>query len=110
VSDDLPDGIRFTHYLKHGDERQKIMARRFVNDKSLATTLELKGVSEKEGITLAQLAIAWSKQHDFVPSTIFGVNNMDHLEENLKAADITLSTDALSAIDKISEQHPYPMG
>lgn len=107
---EIPGGIRFSYYLKHGEERQKVMARRFVNDKSLATALELQGVAEKEGITPSQLAIAWSKQHDFVPSTIFGVNTMDHLEENLKAADITLSSDAIAAIDQISEKYPYPMG
>ncbi|MDA1067442.1 MAG: aldo/keto reductase [Verrucomicrobia bacterium] len=108
--EELPDGIRFTHYIKRGDERQKGMARRFVNDKSLATTLELKGVAEKEGITLPQLALAWSKQHDFVPSTIFGVNNLEQLEENLKVEGMTLSEDALAEIDKISEKYPYPMG
>lgn len=107
---EIPDGIRFSYYLKHGEERQKVMARRFVNDKSLATALELLGVAEKEGITLSQLAIAWSKQHDFVPSTIFGVNTMDHLEENLKAANIRLSSDASAAIDRISKKYPYPMG
>lgn len=107
---EIPDGVRFSYYLKHGEERQKVMARRFVNDKSLATTLELQGVAEKEGITLPQLALTWSKQHDFVPSTIFGINDMDQLEENLKAADLVLSDDALAAIDAISEKYPYPMG
>jgi aryl-alcohol dehydrogenase-like predicted oxidoreductase len=108
--DELPDGIRFSHYIKNGDERQKGMARRFVNDKSLATTLELQAVAEKEGIKLPQLALAWSKQHDYVPSTIFGVNNLEQLEENLKVEDIALSEDALTEIDKISEKYPYPMG
>ena len=106
----LPEGCRFTHYLNHGDKRQKIMARRFVNDRSLATTSELKTVAKQEGITLPQLALAWSKQHDYVPSTIFGVNNLDQLEENLKTADITRSADTLAAIDKVSEKYPYPMG
>ena len=106
----LPEGCRFTDYLKEGDARQKIMAQRFVNERSLATTAALAEVAQKEGITVPQLSIAWSKQHDFVPSTIFGVNNLDHLEENLKAADITLSEDALKAIDAISEKYPYPMG
>lgn len=108
--EEIPDDARFSYYLKHGSERQKTMAQRFVNDKSLATTLELMPVAEKEGITLPQLALAWSKQHDFVPSTIFGVNNLEQLEENLKAAEIVLSDDALSEIDKISEKYPYPMG
>ena len=105
-----PKGCRFTYYLEEGDERQKGMAERFVNEKSLATTAALGSVAEKEEITMSQLAIAWSKQHDFVPSTIFGANTLDHLEENLKAADITLSEDALAEIDNISQQYPYPMG
>lgn len=106
----LPEGCRFTDYLKVGDARQKVMAQRFVNERSLATTAALSEVAEKEGITVPQLSIAWSKQHDFVPSTIFGVNNLDHLEENLKAADVVLSDDAINAIDAISHKFPYPMG
>ena len=105
-----PKGCRFSFYLEEGDQRQKTMAERFVNERSLATTAALVDVAEKEGITMAQLGIAWSKQHDFVPSTIFGVNNLDQLEENLKAANIVLSDDALKAIDAITHQHPYPMG
>ena len=105
-----PEGARFTLYLEKGDKRQLGMAQRFVNEKSLATTAALGSVAEKEGITLPQLAIAWSKQHNFVPSTIFGANTLAHLEENLQAADITLSSDALAEIDKISKKYPYPMG
>ncbi len=105
-----PEGRRFTYYLTQGDERQKVMAKRFVNERSLATTAELIPVAEKEGVTLPQLALTWSKQHDFVPSTIFGVNNLEQLEENLKTAEMTLSEDALTAIDEISHKYPYPMG
>jgi len=105
-----PEGARFTHYIEQGDDRQKAMVQRFMNEKSLATTADLATVAEKEGVTLPQLAIAWSKQHDFVASTIFGANTMRHMEENLQAADITLSQDALSEIDKISSKYPYPMG
>ena len=105
-----PEGCRFTFYLEEGDQRQKAMAERFVNERSLATTAALADVAEQEGITVPQLALAWSKQHDFVASTLFGVNNLDHLEENLKAADIVLSDDAMKAIDAISQKYPYPMG
>lgn len=105
-----PTGARFTQYIEQGDGRQKDMAQRFMNEKCLATTADLAAVAENEGVTLPQLAIAWSKQHDFVASTIFGVNTIEQLEENLQAADINLSQDALSEIDQISTRYPYPMG
>ena len=107
---ELPENSRFTRYLEMGQPRQKEIADRFLNEKSLATTAALRPIADKEGVTVAQLSLAWSRQHDFVPSTIFGVNTLDQLEENLKAAEITLSEDTLVEIDNISQQYPYPMG
>ncbi len=106
----LPEGARFTDYLKAGGERQRKMAERFVNEKSLATTAALIELAAEIGIDVVTLAVAWSKQHDFVASTIIGANSIEQLTPSLAAADYKLSDEVLKKIDAISERYPYPMG
>ena len=105
----FPPGARFTTYRDSGP-RQQQMVRRFVNDKSLATTEELLEVATDLQITPATLATAWSKQHDFVASTIIGVNTVAQLEEILPAAGLILSDETLQRINQITARYPYPLG
>jgi len=105
-----PVGARFSEYLESGGERQKTMAERFVNDKTLATTAELVELAGKHGIDVVTLAVAWSKQHDFVASTIVGANSIEQLDSSLAAADLKLDEGILKGIDAISAKYPYPMG
>jgi aryl-alcohol dehydrogenase-like predicted oxidoreductase len=106
----LPKGARFTEYLKAEGERQRQMADRFVNEKSLATTAELIELANELQIDVVTLVVAWSKQHDFVASTIIGANSIEQLKPSLAAADLKLSEEALKRIDAISVKYPYPMG
>lgn len=109
VDGDLPDGARFTDYLVNGGERQKKMAQRFVNDRSLETTRRLMEIANDLGVSVTTLAIAWSKQHDFVASTIMGVSTFDQLEEHLLAEDLVLEAETLQRIDQIDAEIPTPM-
>lgn len=106
----LPEGARFSEYLKGGAERQLKMAERFVNEKSLATTAELIELAKELELDVVTLAVAWSKQHDFVASTIVGANSIEQLKPSLAAADLKLGEDTLKRIDAISAKYPYPMG
>ena len=62
------------------------------------------------GMTAVTLATAWSKQHDFVASTIVGATRPEQLDEILAAADATLSAETLSRINEVSREILYPMG
>ena len=104
-----PEGARFTRYLEVG-ERQAAMARRFVNDKSLASTEAFMTIAAKAGIAPVTLATAWSKQPEFVASTIVGATRDDQLDDIFAAADVTLSDEVLKEIDKVTKEHLYPMG
>lgn len=106
----LPESARFSEYLKQGNERQRKMADRFVNEKSLATTAALIELATKSDMDVVTLAVAWSKQHDFVASTIVGANSIEQLKPSLAAAGLKLSDEILRQIDLISERYPYPMG
>lgn len=104
-----PEGARFTNYLSAG-ERQQVMAQRFVNEASLASTAAFMEIAEQAGMSVVTLATAWSKQHDFVASTIVGATSADQVDDILAAADLTLSDDVMKQIDEVSKKYRYPMG
>jgi aryl-alcohol dehydrogenase-like predicted oxidoreductase len=104
-----PDGARFSNYLNIGG-RQAAMAYRFVNDKSLAATERFGAIAAEAGMDLVTLATAWSKQHDYVASTIVGVTHENQLAPILAAADLTLSDEVMKKIDAVSKDIMYPMG
>ncbi len=105
----LPSGARFSRYLELGG-RQATMARRFVNEKSLNSTERFAQIAAEAGISLVTLATAWSKQHDFVASTIVGVTREDQLDDIFAAADLVLPAETLKAIDEVTRDILYPMG
>lgn len=104
-----PEGARFTRYLGM-EGRQAAMGRRFVNAKSLASTERFAEIAKQAGLSPVTMAVAWSKQHDFVASTIVGVSKFDQLDEILAAKDLVLDVDTMKAIDAVSKEIMYPMG
>jgi aryl-alcohol dehydrogenase-like predicted oxidoreductase len=105
-----PQGARFSTYLNMPGTRQYAMAGRFVNEKSLASTERFAAIAAEIGMSVTTLATAWSKQHDFVASTIVGVTHEDQLPDILAAMDVTLSAETLKAIDAVTTEILYPMG
>lgn len=108
-NDRNPANGRFTAYLEGTAERQKKMAQRFVNARTIETTRRLLPIAEKLGVTLATLCLAWSQQHDFVASTIVGATSVAQLEESLPASDLVLPPEILVEIDAIDVEIPNPM-
>jgi aryl-alcohol dehydrogenase-like predicted oxidoreductase len=105
----FPDGARFSMYQK-APERQKSMMRRFVNEKSLESTRRFQEIAADLDMSVVTMAIAWSKQHDFVPSTIVGATTAEQVPALLAAADVILEPETLSRIDAVSREISYPMG
>ena len=105
----LPDGARFTDYLRQGEPRQRRMAERFVNDRSLEASRRYEKIAEDLGVPLVALALAWSRQHDFVASTIVGATSVAQLEESLQARELILDQETLERIDDVDVDIPYPL-
>ena len=103
-----PHGARFTEYKKLG-ERQQRLADRFLNDRVRETVNRLKVIADDLNITLTALCVAWSKQHDFVASTIIGATTVAQLNESLAADGLVLSKETLARIDEIDVAIPNPM-
>lgn len=105
----FPAGARFSNYVAEG-ERQKKMVERFVNPASTGSADALAEIAQRAGIKPVTLAVAWSKQHDYVASTIIGANSVAQLEESLAAADLVLTGEVMAEIDAVSARFPYPLG
>ena len=86
------------------------MAQRFLNEKTLASTQKYIEIAKRYDLNLSTLSIAWSKQFDFVASTIIGATTPDQLDATLMAMNLTLSQEILDACDKVHEEILYPMG
>jgi aryl-alcohol dehydrogenase-like predicted oxidoreductase len=104
-----PEDARFTKY-KDMPARQAPMAKRFVNEKTLASTERWIGLARELNMSVTTFATAWSKQHDFVASTIVGVTHEDQLPDILAAAEVTLDAETIKKVDAVSKEIWYPMG
>lgn len=104
-----PEGARFSSYINKGG-RHTAMAQRFVNDKTMLATERYMAIAAEAGMAPVTLATAWSKQHDFVASTIVGATHSDQLPDIFAAIDMTLSKDVMAACDAVSKDVLYPMG
>ena len=101
---------RFADYLKSSNNRQRLMAQRFINDKTLLSTQKYLKIAADAGLHPVTLATAWSKQFDFVASTIIGATHTEQLDASLAAMNLTLSDEVLRACDKVHDEILYPMG
>lgn len=101
---------RFTSYATSPEQRIRNMAKRFVNSKTLAATARYMAIAADLRIAPATLAIAWSKQFDYVASTIVGATSSAHLDASLAALELTLSSETLALCDQVHADILYPMG
>jgi hypothetical protein len=66
-------------------------------------------VAKQRGATVAQVALAWLLAQPGVTSIIIGANKMEQLEDNLKAADLQLSTEEVGQLSSTTAPVPlYP--
>lgn len=105
----FPEGSRFALY-QHAPKRQQAMLRRFLNEKSIESTRRYQAIADELGMSVVTMAIAWSKQHDFVASTIIGATTVEQMPALLAAADVVLAPETLKKIDAVSRDLLYPMG
>ena len=73
--------------------------------KAVAAYVDL---AEQHGLTPTQLSLAFVYQCWCVGSTIIGATSMAQLQENVDAADVTLSPEVLQAVERIHLEYPNP--
>jgi aryl-alcohol dehydrogenase-like predicted oxidoreductase len=69
----------------------------------------LRPIAEELHASVAQVALAWLLAKPAVTSVIIGAKNLNQLQDNIKAVDVTLSAAHMSALDQVSQLPPeYP--
>jgi aryl-alcohol dehydrogenase-like predicted oxidoreductase len=81
---------------------------RYVRPEVLAATAEYAALARANGMTPAQMALAWCYSRWFVGSTIIGATTLEQLKENIDAASISLSAEVVAAIDAIHARITNP--
>jgi aryl-alcohol dehydrogenase-like predicted oxidoreductase len=71
------------------------------NQRKLEAVDKLTDLAAETGISLLEMAIAFVLVHPAVTAPIIGPRTMEHLESQLKAAEITLDAATLDRIDQI---------
>jgi aryl-alcohol dehydrogenase-like predicted oxidoreductase len=74
---------------------------RFITEEHSAKVRQLAPLAEQLGISRGQLALAWVLRNNGVSSVITGATKAVQVEENVKAADVTLPADVIAEIDAI---------
>ena len=77
------------------------MISRWMRDEVLSAVQNLKPIAEANGLTLAQLAVAWVLQNPNVSSAIIGATKPTQIKENVKAAGVKLDGETMKAIDRV---------
>jgi aryl-alcohol dehydrogenase-like predicted oxidoreductase len=93
----LPEGSRATDEAGGGAN----FIKNLVSDEDLLTRVQqLQPLAEAEGLTMAQLAVAWVLQNDNVASAITGGSRPEQITANVEAAGKKLSAETLAGIDE----------
>ena len=105
----FPAGARFSTY-KDAHPRTAAMTRRFVNEKTLASTARFMELAAQAGMSSVTLAVAWTLTRDFVGSTIVGATSAEQLPDLLRGGEVELPADVRQACERVTRDILYPMG
>jgi aryl-alcohol dehydrogenase-like predicted oxidoreductase len=75
-------------------------------DELLAAVQRLRPIAEEAGLTMAQLAVAWTLRRPELAAAIVGASRPEQVHENAAASGVELSPDVLEAIDEALGDHP----
>ncbi|HEX9552425.1 MAG TPA: aldo/keto reductase, partial [Streptosporangiaceae bacterium] len=73
----------------------------YLTDAILGRVQQLRPVAEEAGLTLSQLAVAWTLQNPNVSAAIVGAGRPEQVRENVKASGVRLDPAVLARIDDI---------
>lgn len=63
----------------------------------------MREIGDAHGVTVARVALAWLLAKPAVMSIIIGAKTLEQLDDNLAAADLTLTPDEMAKLDEVSE-------
>jgi len=102
---------RLTHEWEAVTERTKIddiakMVYDSTKELDKIVVERLKEVAANRGISMAQMALAWLLQKDYVNAPIVGTRSVQHIEEAVGALSIKLTSEEVNALEALYVPHP----
>lgn len=95
----LPEGSRIALFPNYN---------RYSGTTAVEATQKYFELAQSNGLTLAQMALAFVNTRSFVTSNIIGATTMQQLKENIGSIDIELPEDVLKGIEAIHNLMPNP--
>jgi aryl-alcohol dehydrogenase-like predicted oxidoreductase len=74
---------------------------RLLTDEVLTRVQQLRPIADEAGLTLAQLAVAWTLQNPGVSAAIVGATRPEQVRENVRASGIRLDEAVMRRIDDV---------
>lgn len=92
------------------NSRLKLFPRfsRYSGEEATKATQEYMELAEANGLTLAQMSLAFVTHQPFVTANIIGATTMDQLKENIDSIHVKLSPDLMARINAIHSRIPNP--
>ena len=92
------------------NSRLKLFPRfaRYSGEQATEATRQYLKLAEKNGMSLAQMSLAFVNQQPFITSNIIGATTLEQLKENIDSIQIDLDKDLLNKINSIHDLIPNP--
>lgn len=81
---------------------------RYSSEQCTDATRHYLKIAEKNGMTLAQMSLAFVNERPFLTSNIIGATSLDQLKENINSINTSLNQEMLDAIEKVHNNIPNP--
>ncbi|SFW31341.1 Predicted oxidoreductase [Sinomicrobium oceani] len=108
----LAFGVLSGKYLSARPENARVTLfpnfNRYSNARATEATRSYVALAEKNGLSPAQMALAFINRQPFVTSTIIGATSMPQLKENVDSIYMELNEELVKEINAIHEQFPNP--
>ena len=110
--DQMPTGA--TRLGENPNRGMEAFESRNAEERTWQVISAVQDVAEARGISMAQVALAWTAQRPAVTSVIIGVRTVEQLRYNLGAASLVLDPAEMEKLDSVSAprvtDYPYGVG
>lgn len=77
-----------------------------LTEENLTKVRKITEIAKSMELSTSQLALAWNLRRKELSSTITGATSRDHVLQNVKASDVTLSTSTIEEINAVLDNAP----
>ncbi len=79
---------------------------RYLSDEALLEAVQrLRPLADESGLTMAQLAVAWTLHNPNVSAAIIGATRPEQVQDTVEASGVQLEQDLLERIDEVLADH-----